>query len=74
MLPAVRFINADAYNFNPEIVRNADIVWIQTNCLSHTQFSSISRIARQYGIQLRFFTFSSAGKCAEQLVAEDRKD
>lgn len=71
MLPTVRFVNIENYAFNPDIVRNADVVWIQNNCISHTQYGNIVKLTRQYGIQLRYFTYSSAEKCAEQLVDED---
>ena len=73
MLPEVRFVDPENYSFNPEIVRNADVVWVQTNCISHSQYNNITRVARQHGIQLRYFAYASAEKCAEQLVAWDRK-
>lgn len=73
MLPEARFVDPDNYGFNPEIVRNADVVWVQTNCISHSQYNNITRIARRHGIQLRYFAYASAEKCAEQLVEWDRK-
>lgn len=72
MLPDVRFIEPENYTFNPDVVRNADIVWIQTNCISHTQYGRVLKLTRQLGIQLRYFAYASAEKCAEQLVMEDR--
>ena len=73
MFPGVRFVDPDNYVFNPDIVRNADVVWIQNNCISHTQFGKIVGITRRLGIQLRYFCFAGAEKCAEQLVTEDQK-
>ena len=73
MLPEVKFVDTDQYGFAPEIVRNADVVWVQTNCISHSQYNNITRLTRQYGIQLRYFGYASAEKCAEQLVTEDEK-
>ena len=35
MLPNVRFIDSRYMTFSPELVRNSDIVWIQSNCISH---------------------------------------
>lgn len=73
MLPGVKFVDLGNYAFNPDIVRNADVVWVQNNCISHTQYGNIVKMTRQLGIQLRYFAFGSAEKCAEQLVVEDRK-
>ena len=72
MLPNVRFIDASYMTFSPELVRNSDIVWIQTNCISHPMFWNVIRYAKQYGIQLRYFTQASAEKCADQVVETDR--
>ena len=73
MLPEAKFVDTENYGFNPEIVRNADVIWVQTNCISHSQYNNITRIARQHGIQIRYFAYASAEKCAEQLVEWDRK-
>ena len=73
LLPEVKFVDTEQYGFAPEIVRNADVVWVQTNCISHSQYNNITKVVRQYGIQLRYFAYASAEKCAEQLVMEDRK-
>ena len=72
MLPNVRFIDASYMTFSPELVRNSDIVWIQTNCISHPMFWNVIRYAKQYGVQLRYFTQASAEKCADQVVETDR--
>ena len=74
MLPTVKYVDTAIYSFSPEIVRNADVVWIQNNCISHSQYGNIVRLTRQHGIQLRYFAYASAEKCAEQLVIEDQKD
>ena len=36
-LPNVKYVNISDYAFNVDIIRNADVVWVQTNCISHTQ-------------------------------------
>ena len=72
-LPEVKYVNISNYGFNVDIVRNADVVWVQTNCISHTQYARILKAVRTYGIQLRYFSCASARKCAEQIVEEDRK-
>lgn len=69
----VRFIDASQYSFAPEIIRNAEVVWIQNNRISHSQYYAVVNTARQYGIQVRYFPYASADKCAEVLVREDNK-
>ena len=66
-LPNVMFIAPDSLP-NIDLIRNADIVWLQTNCLSHADFFRIINIVRQNGIPLRYFSFAGTEKCAEQLV------
>ena len=73
MLPEVRFVDAGSLAFSPDIIRNAEVVWIQNNCISHSQFWNIVRVCRQAGVQMRYFAYASAEKCAEQLVSEDMK-
>lgn len=73
MLPEAKFVDVDQYAFNHDLIRNADVVWIQTNYMSHAQFSNVIGRIRLYGIQVRYFTYASAEKCAEQLVTEDLK-
>ena len=71
MLPTVKFVDAGNLAFNPEIIRNADVVWIQNNCISHSQYWAIVRNCKQAGVQMRYFGYAGAEKCAEQLVEWD---
>ena len=73
MFPTVRFMDPDSLTFSPDLIRNADVVWVQSNCISHSQYWSIVKTCRQAGVQMRYFGFASAEKCAEQLVKEDMK-
>ncbi len=73
LLPDVKYVDAKLMAFSPEIIRNADVVWIQNNCISHSQYWSIVKNCKQAGIQMRYFTYASAEKCAEQLVKEDQR-
>ena len=70
-LPTARYVDVDNIAFSPDIVRNADIVWIQTNCISHSQFSNVVKEARNYSVQVRYFAFASAEKSAMQVVEDD---
>ena len=71
-LPDVRFIDREALP-NADMIRKADVVWIQPNSLAHKHFYKIIDEVRKHSIPVRYFTYSSAAKCAEQLVLEDRK-
>ena len=73
LLPDVRFVDAGRSTFSPDLVRNADVVWLQTNRMSHSQFYQIAALCRGAGIQMRYFTSASAEKCAVQLAEEDTK-
>ena len=70
-LPSVRFVDVDNIAFNPDIVRNSDVVWIQNNCISHSQYWNVVKVARQYGVQVRYFSYSSAEKSAVQVMEDD---
>ena len=73
MLPNVKFVDPGNLTFSADIIRNADVVWIQNNCISHSQFWNIVKNCKLAGVQMRYFGFASAEKCAEQLVTEDLK-
>ena len=73
MLPEVRFVDAGNLAFDPEIIRNAEVVWIQNNCISHSQYWAIVKNCRLAGVQMRYFAYASAEKCAEQVVEWDEK-
>lgn len=68
-LPDVRFMGEDISS--PEIIRRADVVWIQTNCIGHKSYYNIIDLARKYGRKVRYFKYASATKCAEQVVEEE---
>lgn len=67
LLPNVRFISPDTQP-NEDLLRNANEIWIQPNCLSHADFYKIINAVRSRHIPVRYFSYSSAEKCAEQLV------
>lgn len=71
MLPGVRFFDREML---PDIstVKGADVVWIQSNAISHKFFYRIIDAARKETIPVRYFGFASARKCAEQLVLNEQ--
>ena len=70
MLPGVRFFDREML---PDInsIKSADVVWIQTNAISHKFYYWIIDTARKEDIPVRYFGFASARKCAEQLAVDE---
>ena len=68
----IRFIDKDMKNFDVGIIRNADILWIQSNAVSHNQYYRIIDAARLYKKPVRYFTYASAAKSASQVMREDK--
>lgn len=70
LLPGVRFFDREMM---PDVnaVRNADVIWIQANAMSHKVYYRIIDTARKENIPVRYFAASSARKCAEQLVLDE---
>lgn len=66
----IRFIDKDLV-FDTNIIRNAEMIWIQNNALSHKQFYRIIDAARQYKIPVRYFTWASAARGARQVAEGD---
>ena len=73
LLPEVQYVDASNLNFNPGVIRYADVVWIQRNCISHPQYWSVVKNCKLAGVQMRYFPYASAEKCAEQFVEWDMK-
>lgn len=56
------------------LVRYVDVIWVQTNAIPHRSYYSIVNTARKYGKPIRYFTNASAGKAAEQIVENDKRN
>ena len=67
----IRFIDKDLV-FDTALVRHADVIWIQPNALGHNMYYRIVDTARQYGKPVRYFTYASWKKCAEQVAEGDK--
>ena len=70
--PSARFVDVDKISFSPEIIKNADIIWIQNNNISHPQFWNIISVARQYDKEVRYFASAGVARCSRQLAEADR--
>ena len=71
--PDVRFVDRDMIP-NAELIRRADIVWVQANAISHSYYYKILDETRKHSIPVRYFSYASALKCAEQLAEQDMKE
>ena len=71
LLPNVTFINP-IQSPNADMIRAADVVWIQANAISHRNYNKIIHVVRVSHVPVRYFGFASAVKCAMQVVADDR--
>ena len=58
---------------SPDLIRAADVIWIQSNALPHAFFYKIINVARSNNKRVRYFATASATKCAMQVVDEDRR-
>lgn len=70
LLPNVKFIDPYA---DPDVntIRNADVVWLQTNAMPHNKYNKIMEIVRMKKIPVKYFACASAEKCAVQVVEYD---
>ncbi len=69
--PDVRFIDRGMVP-NTDLIRRADVVWIQPNALSHAYYYKIIDEVRRSNVRVRYFSYASAVKCAEQIVLDDK--
>ena len=67
----IRFIDKDLH-FDLGVVRHTDMIWIQTNAISHKQYYRIIDTARQLQKPVRYFTSASAEKGALQILNADK--
>ena len=58
---------------NPDgsLIKNADVVWMQSNAMPHSFYGKIMNIARSQKIPVKYFAYASAEKCARQLAEDD---
>ncbi len=68
----IRFISKDQDAFDAGMLRKAEVIWLQPNCMSHKQFYKVMDHARQWKKQVRYFSNVSAVKSATQVMENDR--
>lgn len=70
LLPGVRFYDREIIP-DLNVIRGADVVWLQVNALSHGYYYRIIDAAQKNGTPVRYFGSASAKKCAVQLVLDE---
>ena len=66
----IRFVDRERRP-DTDLIRNADVVWIQTNCISHPTYWKVTETARSHNVAIRYFTNASALKGAIQIRESD---
>ena len=72
LLPNVVFVHRDQRP-NADMIRAADVVWIQANALAHRSYYKIINVVRSNQIPVRYFGYASAVKCALQVLEDDSR-
>lgn len=73
LLPNVIFIDPFTTP-DSNLIRNADVLWFQTNAINHSLYYKLLDISRQRNITVRYFSYASAEKCAEQVVMNEEEN
>ena len=73
LLPNIRLYGKDYNYIDTKLVASCNIIWIQPNAISHTCMHMVVNTANRHNIPIGYFKFSSARKCAIQLVEEINK-
>ena len=69
----IRFIAGDISSFDENVIRGADVIWVQPNAIKHRVFYKITNVTRANNIPMRYFTNASAFLSAVQLMEYDEE-
>lgn len=58
---------------NDDLIKYAEIIWIQVDCMKHKNYYKIMNIAKKYNIPVKYFTNKGIISCCNQLVESDIK-
>lgn len=50
-----------------DVIRNADVIWIQPNAISHPFYYKLLDAAKLYGVTVRYFSYAGVKKCVNQV-------
>ena len=68
----VRYIHRER-SFDVETLSGASVIWIQPNAIVHPSMYRIKDYAKDHGIPVMHLSYSSARKCADQIMDFARK-
>ncbi|MEE3487372.1 MAG: hypothetical protein VZT48_04620 [Bulleidia sp.] len=70
---SVRFIDTNK-GFDTAVIEEADMIWLQTNSMSHSAYYRIMNVVRGSDVALQYFTLAGTRSCAVQLALLDQKN
>lgn len=59
---------------NDDLIKYANIIWIQVDYMQHKSYYKIINIARKYNIPVRYFTYKGIMSCCNQLTKADMEN
>lgn len=68
--PNVKFIKNRTI-VDPNVIRLADVVWIQNNSISHSQYYNVIHIANTHNVPIKYFSNAGTGMSSRQLIDYD---
>ena len=72
-IPNALYINPSSLNFDVSLIKNADVLWLQTKAMPHSLYYKVIDKVRSSKITIKYFTFPSAKKCAIELYFDETK-
>lgn len=63
----VKYIDREK-DFPFSMIKDADVVWIQLNAVSHGQVTKVKKYAELYKVPLMFFNYAGVQRCVDQLI------
>lgn len=68
--PNVKIHSGSDMQVDEKVLRNADVIWLITNAISHSSFYRITAVAARYHIPVRYFRYWGHRQCKKQLATE----
>lgn len=56
-----------------KLLKQVDVIWIQNNCISHSDFQPIMYNARLNNIPFKYFSYAGVNNCAKEIILDDMK-
>ena len=69
--PNIKFVDERKVSVDPRIIRYADVVWLQNNCMCHPQFKNVIRTANLYRVPIKYFAAAGTSRASKQIINND---